>query len=42
MTYPSSKNPYIVCVEWFYLITVPNVEESRELGVTSITAMEVT
>ena len=32
-----------VCVERFiYLGTVPNVEESGELGVTSITAVEVT
>ena len=34
---------YSVCVERFVCLrTVPNVEESGELGVTSITAVEVT
>ena len=43
-SYPSSKKPYIVCVcgTVICLVTVPNVEESGELGVTSITAVEVT
>ena len=33
---------YSMCGTVICLITVPNVEESGELGVTSITAMEVT
>ena len=34
---------YSMCVERFICLrTVPNVEESGELGVTSITAVEVT
>ena len=42
--YLSSKKPYIVCVcgTVICLVTVPNVEESGELGVTSITVVEVT
>ena len=32
---------YSMCGTVIYLIIVPNVEESGELGVTSITAMEV-
>ena len=31
-----------MCVTVIGLVTVPNVEESGELGVTSITAVEVT
>ena len=33
---------YSMCGTVIYLVTVPNVEESGELGVTSITAVEVT
>ena len=33
---------YSVCGTVICLVTVPSVEESRELGVTSITAVEVT
>ena len=33
---------YSMCGTVICLVTVPNVEESGELGVTSITAMEVT
>ena len=33
---------YSVCGTVICLVTVPNVEESGELGVTSITAVEVT
>ena len=33
---------YSMCRAVICLVTVPNVEESGELGVTSITAMEVT
>ena len=31
-----------ICGTVICLVTVPNVEESEELGITSITAMEVT
>ena len=33
---------YSMCGTVICLVTVPNVEESGELGVTSITAVEVT
>ena len=33
---------YSVCGTVICLETVPNIEESGELGVTSVTAMEVT
>ena len=34
--FPSLKKPYIVCGTVIYLVTVPSVEESGELGVTAV------